>query len=116
MTRPDAVVSWVSSTPQVCAAAVTNIARAAAPTCRMGSQLVGVAVLPPALWAAYLAGLKSACSTLTLFQSTSSSSAISIGSMVLMPCPTSGFFATIVTVPSGAILMYVCGSGGGGGG
>jgi carbamoyl-phosphate synthase large subunit len=41
--------------PEVCAAAATNIARACAPSNRMGTQLVGVAVLPPAIWPPYLA-------------------------------------------------------------
>ena len=41
----------------------------------------------------------------TSFQSTSSSSAMIIGSIVFMPCPISGFLAMIVTMPSGAILM-----------
>ena len=50
-------------------------------------------------------GRDRACSTRTSFQSTSSSSAMIIGSIVLMPWPISGFFAMIVTMPSGAILM-----------
>jgi hypothetical protein len=37
-----------------------------------------------------------------------------IGRLVLIPCPISGFFAMIVTTPSGAILMNECGSSGGG--
>jgi hypothetical protein len=36
----------------------------------------------------------------TLLQSTSSSSAISMGSMVLMPWPISGFLEMMVTMPS----------------
>ena len=51
----------------------------------------------------------------TSFQSTSSSSAMIIGRLVLMPWPISGFFAMIVTMPSGAILMKELGSSGGGG-
>jgi hypothetical protein len=39
----------------------------------------------------------------TSFQSTSSSSAISMGSIVFTPWPISGFFAVMVTMPSGAI-------------
>ena len=39
---PKPVVHSDSGTPQVCAAAVMNIARPAAPTCRMGVQLLGV--------------------------------------------------------------------------
>src|SRR5690349_11891555 len=39
----------------------------------------------------------------TWLQSQSSSSATIIGSEVLMPCPISGFFDMIVTVPSGAM-------------
>jgi hypothetical protein len=44
------------------------------------------------------------------FQSTSSSSAISIGSIVLTPCPISGFFATTVTTPSGVMRMNALGA------
>ena len=100
-TTPGVVVHSDSGTFHVCAAAVMNIARAAAPTRRIGNQLVGVAVLPPAdcpagpacgLNAAtlppspveYLAS-RSPCSTRTFFHSTSISSAISIGSVVFMP-------------------------------
>ena len=39
----------------------------------------------------------------TFFQSTSSSSAMSIGSSTLIDCPTSGFLAMIVAMPSGAM-------------
>src|SRR3954451_16083237 len=52
-TRPEAVVHSLAGTLHVCAAAATNIARPAAPPCRMGTQLFGVAVLPPALWPEY---------------------------------------------------------------
>jgi hypothetical protein len=72
--------------------------------------LVGVAVLPPAFWRPYFVSSRSACSMRTLFQSTSSSSAISIGSDVLMPWPISGFFDMIVTTPSGPILMKAVGT------
>jgi hypothetical protein len=47
-TVPADVSSSASGTLHVCAAAVTSIVRAAAPTRRIGSQFVGVAVLPPA--------------------------------------------------------------------
>jgi hypothetical protein len=89
-----------AGTFHVWAAAATKSTRPAAPTWRMGIQLTGVAVLPPALWALYLESSKSACSILTDFQSTSSSSAMSIGSMVRTPWPVSGFLAMMVTVPS----------------
>jgi hypothetical protein len=46
---------------------------------------------------------------LTFFQSTSSSSAISIGSIVLTPWPISGFLATIVMTPSVVMRMYALG-------
>src|SRR5262249_58311854 len=51
-----------SGTPHVCAAAVTSIARAAAPTRRIGIQLIGVAVLPPADCAWNLLVSSGACS------------------------------------------------------
>ena len=47
----------------------------------------------------------------TSFQSTSSSSAITIGSMVLMPWPISGFFDMMVTTPSGAMRTKALSSG-----
>jgi hypothetical protein len=77
--------------------------------------LPGVAVLPPATWPPYFAWFTSACSTRTALQSTSSSSAMSIGSIVLMPWPTSGFLAVIVTMPFSAMLMKAFGESGGGG-
>jgi hypothetical protein len=50
-----------------------------------------------------LAVSSGACSIRTFSQATSSSSAITIGSMVLMPWPISGFFDMMVTMPSGAM-------------
>ena len=82
-----------------------SMRRPAAPTRRIGSQFVGVAVLPPATCAWKRTVSSGACSTRTFFQSTSSSSAMSIGSIVLMPWPTSGFLAVIVTTPSGVMRM-----------
>jgi hypothetical protein len=58
--------------------------------------------LPPANWKPYFWS-RSAWTILTASQSASSSSAISIGSMVLMPWPISGFLPTMVIVLSGAI-------------
>src|ERR1044071_344648 len=104
-TVADPVLHSDSGTPQVWAAAVTKSARPEAPTWRMDSQWVGVAVLPPALCDLYLSVSRLACSMRTFFQSTSSSSAMSIGSMVLTPCPISGFCATMVTLPSGRNLI-----------
>ena len=45
----------------------------------------------------------------TFFQSTSSSSAMIIGSIVFTPCPISGFLAMIVTMPSGVMRMKALG-------
>ena len=92
------------------AAAWTSTARPAAPMRRMGSQCVGVAVLPPAICRLYRSVSRSACSTVTSFQATSSSSAISMGNAVLMPWPTSGFCATMVTEPSGRMRMNALGT------
>ena len=89
---------------------VTSIARAAAPTRRIGSQFVGVAVLPPATCRWYFVVSSVACSMRTFFQSTSSSSAMSIGSIVFTPWPISGFFAMIVTMPSGVMRMNAFGA------
>src|SRR5215472_1219294 len=60
ITRPEDVVQSDGCTPHVWAAAAMNMARAPAPTWRIGTQFVGVAVLPPALWPAYLDSTKSA--------------------------------------------------------
>jgi hypothetical protein len=48
ITLPASVESDAGATPHCLAAAATSMARAAAPAWRMGSQLFGVAVLPPA--------------------------------------------------------------------
>src|SRR5215472_10666711 len=111
-TLPEAVVNSLSGTFQVCAAASTNIRRPVAPTRRIGIQPLGVPVLPPVDCPPYFES-RSACSTFTSFQSTSSSSAIIIGSVFLMPEPVSGFFPLIVTLPSAATLMNTSGAGGG---
>jgi hypothetical protein len=50
-----------------------------------------------------------ACSIVTFDQSASNSSAMIIGSMVLTPWPTSGFFAMIVIEPSGVMRMNALG-------
>ncbi len=105
VTAPDAVRSSLAGTPQALAAARTIISRPAAPTRRSGSQLSGAAVLPPANCGAYFAPSAIACSIRTFVQSTSSSSAISIGSMVFTPWPISGFLAVIVTMPSGITFI-----------
>ena len=85
VTTPADVVHSEGFTPQVLAAAATSIARPAAPTRRIGTQLVGVAVLPPADCLSNFDGSNDACSTRTFFHSTSSSSAMSMGSIVLTP-------------------------------
>ena len=65
-------------------------ARPAAPTWRMGIQLIGRRGAAAGDLGDVFVSSKSACSILTVFQSTSSSSAISMGSMVLMPWPDFG--------------------------
>jgi hypothetical protein len=74
-----------AGTFQVAAAAAMSICRPAAPARRSGSQLVGVAVLPPATCRPYFASSAIACSIVIDSHGTSSSSAMSIGSMVRMP-------------------------------
>src|SRR5262245_2183507 len=49
-TLPLAVVHSEAGTFHVWAAAVTSMARPAAPTWRKGSQFIGTALLPPAHW------------------------------------------------------------------
>src|SRR5688572_5769830 len=109
VTVAEAVSHSAAGTFHVCAAAPTSIARAAAPTRRSGSQWFGVALLPPATWPVNFTVSSPACSIFTVCQSTSSSSAMSIGSIVLIPCPTSGFLAMIVTDPSGERRMKALG-------
>ena len=48
---------------------------------------------------------KTPCATVTFFQSTSNSSAISIGIDVFTPCPISGFGEKMVTYPLSEILI-----------
>src|SRR5437879_8530602 len=98
MTRPEDVWHSDSGTDQDCAAAVTNIWRHAAPTRRSGSQLVGVEVLPPARGGPNFVSSRSACSMRTSFQSTSSSSAMSLGGCVLALWADLGFCAVIAHV------------------
>src|SRR3984893_8394104 len=62
-------------------------------------------MLPPATCWPYLAASSGSFSIRTFFQSTSSSSAMTMGSIVLMPWPISGFFDMMVTMPSGAMRM-----------
>jgi hypothetical protein len=99
----EAVSHSRAATFQRFAAAVTSICRAAAPTLRIGVHSGGVAMLPPATWRPYTAVSRSASSVRTCAHSTSNSSAMSIGSIVLMPWPISGFFEAIVTMLSGPI-------------
>ena len=70
---------------------------------------MGVDVLPPAVWPPYM-GSSGATITVTSFQSTSSSSATTIGSEVRIPWPPSALTAQIETVPSGAILTKAFGA------
>src|SRR5688572_3113431 len=109
MTRPDRVVSSVAGTLQRCAAAAISVWRTAAPTWRSGVQFCGVEKLPAASCDPYFAWSASAISMVTLLQSTSSSSAMIIGSMFITPWPTSGFLLTMVTLPSAAILTKAFG-------
>ncbi len=99
-TRPACVEHSASGTPQRAAAAAIISCRPAAPARRSGSQLIGVAIDPPANCGPYALSSRLACSTCTWLHSTSSSSAISMGSMVRIPCPISGFLASITTLPS----------------
>ncbi len=85
MTMPVEVEQSPAAHFQVSAAAAISICRPAAPARRSGSQLNGVEKLPPANCGPYLTGSLSACWMRTFSHGTSSSSAISIGSMVLMP-------------------------------
>jgi hypothetical protein len=98
-----------AGTFHVAAAAATSIWRPTAPARRSGSQFIDVAVDPPATCTPYFAWSAIACSMTTALHWTSSSSATSIGSIVLTPCPTSGFFAMIVTTPSLPMRMNAFG-------
>jgi hypothetical protein len=102
-TKPGSVVRPAAGTFQRWAAAWISRARPTAPTWRIGSQSSGVEVLPPADCSPNTLASTGACSMRTADQSTSSSSAISIGIEVLIPCPISGRLAAMVTTPSGAM-------------
>ena len=89
-----------SGTPHDWAAAAISIWRQAAPTCRSGSQCKWAWTCCRRQTAGRIGvlvdvGLFDAHS----FHSTSSSSATSMGSIVLTPCPISGFLAITVTTP-----------------
>lgn len=100
VTTPLAVVSSPTGTFHVFAAAARSMARAAAPTCRWVSKFIGVDCEPPANWMPYFASSLSACSTVTWLHSTSSSSAMIIGSDCFTPWPSSGFLAMMTIRPS----------------
>ena len=99
-------LAFASGTLHRRAAAVISICRPAAPTRASGPSSAVSPCCRPRTGVRIWRDRASACSMLTCFQSTSSSSAISIGSMVLMPWPISGFFDMMVTILSGAICTY----------
>ena len=98
------VVISLAGTFHALAAAATSIARAPAPSRRIRSNWVGVAIEPPAICTPYTARLPGACTTVTWFQSTSSSSAIIIGKLVFTPWPTSGLWAVMRMVPLASMI------------
>ena len=124
------ILSSVAGTPHFAAAAASNTLRALAAAMRMGSQPSRVDVEPPVsctpstravviIAACIAAGalsasavtlpytaLISACSTRTLLQSASSSSATSMASTVYTPCPISWRGTCTTTVLSGNILSH----------
>src|SRR5262245_13788063 len=115
ITSPFSVEQVFSATPQVCAAAVTSIVCAVAPASRRIFHiprtllLPAVSCAPPKLGLPYL-GSAGTHSVLILFQSTSSSSATSIGMDVITPCPISSCVSLIVTLSSAPIFSQMLGS------
>ena len=79
------------------------MARAAAPQRRMGSKKWRVLREPSVSWLPNFFSSPVAWATRTRLQSASSSSATIIGMPVLIPCPISERWQTIVTVPFSAI-------------
>src|SRR5690349_6985852 len=98
-----AVVNSDDETFHFFAAASTSICLAVAPALRRRSHEWGTAPLPPVTCLSKLAGSSGACTTFTLDQSASSSSATISGNEVLMFWPSSGFGERIVMIPSGAM-------------
>ena len=115
MTSPLSVVSELSGTLHVCAAAVTSIARAAAPDSRSTFHiprtllLPAVICCPPKLGLPYLASAPTH-SVLIFVQSKSSSSATSIGIDVITPWPISSIVSMMRTVSSASTLIQTFGS------
>src|SRR5581483_48427 len=109
MTSPLRAWQLALSTPQVCAAAVSNISRAVAPALRSGSQDVTTLSLPPVSRLPNL-GWSHACSTRMLDQSASSSSATSMGRAVLTPWPISDLLTHTVMAPVPSILKKALGA------
>jgi hypothetical protein len=107
-TTPASAMHSFAGTPQVCAAASISIARAVAPTLRIAVYDTGVDMLPPATCGPKTAS-RVAETTVTFFQSAPSSSAMTIGSDVFIPWPTSGRAEYTVMLPSGAIRMNAFG-------
>ena len=99
--------SVLASTFHRSAAAATSISRAAAPALRSGSQCARTVVEPPVACMPNIgllkASLTGACSTRTVLQSASSSSATSIGMAVSTPWPISDEPTMTVTRLSGVM-------------
>src|SRR5688572_681473 len=108
------VVSSPTGTPQRSATASRSTRRACAPARRSGMKYPGVERLAPVICAPPKPGLpyarpSGAWSTFTLPHSASSSSAMSRGMPVMAPWPISMAGATMVIVPSAAIVTQMLG-------
>src|SRR6056300_246800 len=104
---PSEVVSSFTGTLQAEAAAINSILRAVAPACLSGTQLLPMDLEPPAICQLpKRPTLSGACSTSTLFQSISSSSATNMGIEVFTFCPISGLGDITVAKPLSPIFKY----------
>ena len=105
------------STFQRWAAAMTSMTRAVAPARRNGTYIARIAVEAPVICTpmsglTYVLSSAGECSMTTLSTSTSSSSAISIGSEVYVPCPISTIGMTNVTLPVRSMRRNASGANG----
>ncbi|MNN23460.1 hypothetical protein D3C81_1368580 [compost metagenome] len=115
VSTPCSTLMPAASTCHLCAAAVTSMARARAPSSRYCWNEWFSAVEPPVICmpkaGSLYASPAGASVARTLRQSASSSSASAIGSAVCTPWPNSSRFTATVTVLSGAMIRNACGGG-----
>src|SRR5881296_3846950 len=114
ITAPFSARHAALSTPQVSAAALTSISRAAAPALRSGVNAARTLVLPPVPCMPNIGlmyALSAGADSMRIFdQSASSSSASSIGSDVVTPWPISERSTTTTTLSSAPMRSHAFGA------